>query len=983
MGMKKNTWHSPGYAMDGTRQRIPLVDAVDVVVVGGASGGVAAAAAAARAGARVLLVTQETYLGEDLCATGRLWLDTDVPLPTSLARDLFTDKTGARRVPVGLLDVKRRLDAELLEAGVSVLFGIAPADLLVDARDRVAGVVLTSRTGLFAVTARAVIDATPFATLARMADVPFTEWGGGPITFRRIVAGRRAEGDAGSVGRLLPGRLTGLHYGQLSEADAFEYTEEVSLSAWTPAALAAVEQALRDRTGHQDQIWASDRAWCVPPVSVKTAAPAALPADGNLPLEAFFTPRAQLFVLGPCAAVTRETAAHLLVPPYAMAAGERLGACAAACAQSLPAVRAPQALHKEASDDALREPCTCARFWSDRIGRITGRAGAALPVLGEFDVVVAGGGTGGAPAAIAAARAGASVLVIEALHGLGGVGTVGCISVYYHGYRGGFTAEVTQALRQMAGDTPFSPDRWNNDHKAEWFRREIGRCGGTVWFGCFVSGAVVRDRRVGGVVVNTPWGRGLVRAGAVIDATGNSDVAAAAGATCRVVSDSDLAVQGTGLPARPFRPVYQNTDYTFVEDGDPVDVSRAFIVARRKFPDGFDIAPLIDSRERRQIIGDVTVTPLDVYTGRRWRDTICLSRSDFDSHGFTVHPIFLVQPPNRAVQDAWLPLRALLPRGLDGILVTGLGLSAQRDVMPVLRMQADVQNHAYAAGLAAVAAVRGGNGDLRGIDLKVLQRQLVQKGIIPQEVLLHREDGPLSAAAVKTAAGGDLVAHAELAAILRRPATALPELRARLPGETDADTRLRCAKLLATLGDAAGEAVLIERVSQSEWDAGWNYTGMGQYGRSLSPLDDAIVCLALLHSRAAQAAVLTKAAMLDATQAFSHFRAVSLYAEALGDPAFAPVLAGVLGKPGIGGHAWTRLADELADIPAGGTDTRTRNEALRELYVARALFHCGDSDGVGARTLDAYRHDLRGHFARHATGMLAMKPDKRRRSMSS
>jgi hypothetical protein len=335
-----------------------------------------------------------------------------------------------------------------------------------------------------------------------------------------------------------------------------------------------------------------------------------------------------------------------------------------------------------------------------------------------------------------------------------------------------------------------------------------------------------------------------------------------------------------------------------------------------------------------------------------------------------VHPIFLVQPPDRAVHDAWLPLRALLPRGLDGILVTGLGISAQRDVMPVLRMQADTQNHAYAAGVAAAMAARAGDGNIRGLDIKALQRELARRGLIPQQVLLHREEGPLPAAVVKAAVGGDLMAHAELAAAMRRPATALPELRARLATETDAETQVRCAKLLAVLGDPSGEAVLIERVRPAGWDEGWNYTGMGQYGRSLSPLDDCIVCLALLRSRAACAAVLAKAELLDANQAFSHFRAVAVYAESLRDPAFAPVLAGVLAKPGVGGHAWTTLADELADLPAGGGDTRTRNETLRELYLARALLRCGDSDGVGRRILEAYRRDIRGHFARHAAGLL-------------
>jgi LacI family transcriptional regulator len=43
----------------------------------------------------------------------------------------------------------------------------------------------------------------------------------------------------------------------------------------------------------------------------------------------------------------------------------------------------------------------------------------------------------------------------------------------------------------------------------------------------------------------------------------------------------------------------------------------------------------------------------------------------------------------------------LLSAGLvDGLLVAGLGVSAHRDAMPVLRMQPDVQNVGYAAGLA-------------------------------------------------------------------------------------------------------------------------------------------------------------------------------------------------------------------------------------------------------------------------------------------
>ena len=947
----------------------PVIYDVDVIVVGGSSAGVAAAAAAARNGSRVFLGAAETYLGEDICATGQLWLPAEVPLDTPLARALFAAADGTRLSPVRPMDIKRRLDDELLETGTAFLFGCAPADLLVERNGRVAGVVFACRSGLFAVRGRVAIDATPAAQLARVAGVPFTTWPGGSIQVRQVAVGHRADGDDGTQGSLLPGTVRGEQDGQALQLEAFEYAFEMPLAAWTPADVAELGQAARDRTWHKDQAWSADRPWLVPPQAVDSGRLHAWSAAG-LDDAAFATPLANLFVLGPCAAVTREAAAKLLLAPHAIAGGMRLGNLAAAAAKAVRPAKTAHPMHTQPAEAGVRESCTCGRFMRQRVALLREPAGAALPVLGTFDVVVAGGGTGGAPAALAAARTGARVLLLETLHGLGGVGTLGCISVYYHGYREGFTAEVTQGLRQLSGEEGFRAERWNPLHKAEWFRREIRQAGGHIWFGALVSGAVVAGRRVCGVVVNTPWGRGVVRAGAVVDATGNADVAAAAGAACRIVSDSDLAIQGTGLPSLPIRPACHNTDYTFVEDDDVADSTRAFVVARRKFAGGFDLAQIVDSRERRQIVGDVTVTPLDVYTGRTWRDTVCLSRSNFDSHGFTVHPIFIIEPPDRTSLDAWLPLRALLPKGLDGILVTGLALSGQRDVMPVLRMQADIQNHAYAAGLAARLAAQRGDGDARAIDVRALQRRLADLEIVPAFVLLHEDSRVPAAAVARAAAQSELRTHAEVAALLAHPATALPLLRARLAQEPDPARRLQCAKLLALLGDTAGMQTLIDAVAVPVWDTGWNYTGMGQFGRSLSPLDDCIVCLGRLRAGAARTAVLKKAVTLDATQGFSHFRAVALYCEAVPDEACARALADLLAKPGIAGHAWTKLEDELADIPQSPVDTRTRNEALREIYLARALYRCGDCDGLAARILAEYSRDIRGHFARHAATVL-------------
>ena len=52
-----------------SERQIPLSYDVDVIVVGGTLRGVAAAEAAAKQGAKVFLVTDRPYLGEDICAT--------------------------------------------------------------------------------------------------------------------------------------------------------------------------------------------------------------------------------------------------------------------------------------------------------------------------------------------------------------------------------------------------------------------------------------------------------------------------------------------------------------------------------------------------------------------------------------------------------------------------------------------------------------------------------------------------------------------------------------------------------------------------------------------------------------------------------------------------------------------------------------------------------------------------------------------------
>ena len=169
--------------------------------------------------------------------------------------------------------------------------------------------------------------------------------------------------------------------------------------------------------------------------------------------------------------------------------------------------------------------------------------------------------------------------------------------------------------------------------------------------------------------------------------------------------------------------------------------------------------------ERRRIVGDFTLTALDQVAGRTYPDTIAKSQTGYDTHGYIVEPYFLLRHPHGQTFTSYVPYRCLLPRGLEGLLVTGIGLSAHRDAQPIVRMQPDIQNQDYAAGAAAALAAREGTR-LRHIDVRALQRHLVDIGNLPESVLTDEDSHPLPAERVAAAVPTILDDYRSLAIIL-------------------------------------------------------------------------------------------------------------------------------------------------------------------------------------------------------------------------
>ncbi len=891
--------------------------------------------------------------------------------------EIIRPASGARVVEAGRcppprpMHIKKTLDEALLAAGVEFLYSCYPTDILRDSAGNPCGIVMANRAGRQAVVAKTIIDATDRALVARLAGARFRPFPVGIQTLKGVVIGGEPRTAPNMTARTVDPPFLGRFPNQAKTASGefqiIEYTLDLPIKGDDPDSWAGADQKFRSLTYHPEQQFVCDQLFQIPPDPMhgRQAAAGNESSLDELPLGAFQSAEAtHLYVLGGCADISREQAARLMRPIGLIDAGIRIGKAAAKEAKSLPTPKGAALVGKETAKPAAAGDVGEILLGVRPIQELPtiDQPARALPVLGSYDVVVIGGGTGGAPAGIGAARRGSKTLVVEYLHGLGGVGTIGAISKYYWGNRVGFCATVEGG------------PSWVIEHKKQWYRDELLKAGADIWFGSIGCGALVNDGRVCGAVVATPQGRGVVLAKVVIDATGNSDVAVAAGAACLYTDQTEFGMQGTGLPPRELGATYTNTDFTVVDETDMLDVWRMFVFAKQKYPNAFDQGRLIDTRERRRIVGDFTMSILDQVNLRTYPDTVVWARSNFDTHGFTVDPYFMLEHPEKKGIYVNIPYRCMLPKGLEGILVIGLGTSVTRDAVPLVRMQPDIQNQGYASGVAAAMAAKVGS-DLRNIDIRALQKHLIEMGNLQESVLTDEDSHPMPREKIVEAVKNIKDHFKGSAVVLAHPQQALPLLKeAYATADNDAD-KLTYAKVLATMGEAAGLEPLLAEVSNvPQWDKGWNYRGMGQFGNAFSPLDSLVVALGRPGDSRAVPVILKKLELLTAESEFSHHRSAALALELIGDPAAAPALAKLLGQPDMTGYVHDSIEVVVQrGVPGGTCSEETRRDSLRELVLARALYRCGDHKGLGEKILRNYTKDLRGHLARHATAVLKAK----------
>ena len=283
-----------------------------------------------------------------------------------------------------------------------------------------------------------------------------------------------------------------------------------------------------------------------------------------------------------------------------------------------------------------------------------------------------------------------------------------------------------------------------------------------------------------------------------------------------------------------------------------------------------------------------------------------------------------------------------------------------------------MQNQGYAVGQAAAIAAKN-NQKIRYIDIKALQKDLVKIGSMPKHVLTDVDNYPPTYEKIQEATKTVVNNLEGLETVLWDQKKGILALNDQFKITQNEEYKLVYARILGMLGEPTGWQELIKTIdTYDNWDEGWKFRGMGQFGLSISYLDSLIIAAGRTKKIETLNAIFRLMEKLTPESPFSHFRAVSIALETIGDQKAAGPLLKLLQMPGVRGHYMPDIQTARKLAPPNKTDVSTRNNSLRELILARALYKCGDLNGVGEQILNDYSKDLRGNYYRHASGVLEL-----------
>ena len=988
---------------------IPVLTRVDALVVEGTLAGCVAARSLAAAGRRVALVAWACSLPYEIVVCRRPWARAaEIETLPEPWRGVFGGSVesdlGRGEKLLNLARLATAVEDALLDAGVTVFYGMTPCGVARAKHGGLSGVVFGGKFGLRVVAAGSVVDCTPFAAVATLA--------GGEVRSRvgdEIVAhvsckvnlaakddpltadrGQRAMSPVEPPGekelrapgvRELAGGRVALHGPFADFAVRLPYPAE---DPFRRARLAVVARMKVMEVGAEITAWREaegkgrlffhrfgDGLLTEPAVRVVGDAFRVRGVKG-------------LFVCGPSADVDDAEARRLWNPFNAAAAAVEAAAVIArtkggraeVAAVSLTTV-APAEAEKGRYEWRSQDASALHSQESVAVGAMQ------LPVVGECQALVAGGGTAGVPAALAAAQCGAKTMLLEQHADLGGVRTIGGVGSYWFGRETPYVRACDEAYDRICRRSGVAEELA--------MLAVLRSAGVDVVPLCALVGTVRKGGRVVGVVAVTEHGLAVVQGQCVVDATGDADVAAWAGAEFEYGNGRDAWTLWASFgdfnpPMRTASRMYESA----LETRDPWDFARTIVRGRRR-PGMWSKLPhempqhYVAPRESRRIAGRGRVTYAGILAGERFKDVMTVFDSNFDIKGIATSDLLCT-----GLVWAWrtetrfrgaLPYGATLPRGVEGLIVAGRSYNASHDAMSLARMQRDMVNLGGAAGVAAAMSALTGRVPSE-LDVESLQCQWLRRGMRRAEDLLRwrrperygRAEIGADAQCLAAGRSGWRAAAARLSCC---PAAA-PALRRAFKSARTRSARVKIARLLCVLGDGSRVPFLIEDISrltarglpgplrktlrippEHGWAGGPVYSlhaiGLAGRGGEAGEVMSRIAAMVeddaerYAHPRHSQ---------------FEYVRAICAVAERCPGPAMLPALEELLRKKSL-----RDLTVRFDGDIRRATDPVLERRAWLELSLGRALARCGD--GRGYDILRRYRDDVRGSLARSAETELA------------
>ncbi len=429
------------------------------------------------------------------------------------------------------------------------------------------------------------------------------------------------------------------------------------------------------------------------------------------------------------------------------------GALAGLGAQAAPAPAAdsPGESSGFTSSILARRKVQDSRFAPSIVGGKVIQPQRELAVLHTTEVLVVGGGPAGVAAAIAARRAGAEVTLVERYGHFGGLWTGGLVLlVIGHIVKGGkqvcqgIGEEMMRRLEKLDGGIIDRRPGVNPTVDAEALKyvmvEMVDEAGLKVFLHCWGVDAILNGHEVRGAVFESKSGRQAILAKTVVDATGDGDLFAAAGAefehrshnvglVSRIgnVDQIDRSKAGKARPRRLGGPTpapgvhWVNLIGPEVDGLDVATLTRLEMNHRkfiwrdlqktRQIP-GYEklflveTAPQLGVRITRVLHGLHTVTLADLKAGTRFPDVVAVGGSSNGSHG-----------------EWQVPYGALVPTKVDHVLAAGRCISAEMRMADLVRLIPNCFATGHAAGVAAAVAVKDGCRP-RDVDVAKVQKIL-------------------------------------------------------------------------------------------------------------------------------------------------------------------------------------------------------------------------------------------------------------------